>query len=333
MTQSHIFNSMQTEPNPASEVHAPTKDIETDNKCELEDAFQNLHLTFTSQELDLAHIEIERYKQKVRSYQRHIAMIEKELKKKNSDLSKVRMDCSLANAEKDVLKKEVVSLRESKGSIQDCVYQFSPGQGDDPNLIQTRYTPVNNVGILKPWNNHDILYHRIEREMQKLSQLLEMTPKKFSLHVSSKGINLFKRCILFCVSRKKVNGAYVRTKWPWKQTGIKYERILDDCDSITVFSDEPHLFKNIESTQNYASLSNLMKEFHNFDKNQRRYIKSLEDCVGIQNGTIIGLQNEITRLVSLHISNSFPVSVMEGHDDFNYEVVLNGEEKMERCSI
>jgi hypothetical protein len=334
---------MKIEPdNVMKAAHTPTTHNVTDTtRHEIQDAFQNLHLTFTSQELDMAHFEIERYKQQIQSYQRHIDIMEKDLKKKNSDLSKVKMDCSLANAEKDVLKKEIVSLRECNAPIQDYFYQFSIEPGDDSKLVKTINTPMNKGGNEDYWNNCDSLYRGIEKELMELSFVLEEKRKRHTIHSAiSNGLKqLFNRCIWLCSSRKtfktrKVHSARWRPKVPWHQTRFQYERMYDDCDSMTVLSDDVNPFDKLKVTQKSTILRDLISGFHNFDKNQRRYIHSLQDCVGVQKRTISGLQNEIARLVSLHMSHSFPVSFTEDNDDFyNYEVMLNGEEKMEQSSF
>lgn len=331
---------MELESNSMIQKLSPSKHIMTDTKHEIEDAFQHLHLTFTSQELEMAHFEIERYKQQIQSYQKHIDIMEKDLKKKESVLSKVKMDCSLANAEKDVLKKEIVSLREWKVPNQECFYQFSPDQGDDSKLVKPKNLPMNDVGVLDSWNDYNVLYRGIEKELHELSLSLEKNAKRRPIYVITNGLKLINRCVWFCSFRKtskmKALGACKRFKWPWHQTRFKYERIHDECDSMTVLSDGANPFENHEVVHKSTLLRNLMNEFHSFDKNQRRYIKSLQDCVGVQQRTISGLQNEIARLVSLHITHSFPVSIMEGSDELynNYEVVLNGEEeKMELSSF
>lgn len=284
--------------------------IMSETDVSLNELFQSFHSSLAGEELDIANIEIERLKRYNEKCQKQRDMVTKQLNEKVLLISKIQLKYKLVKAERDMLQREIISTNNSQefSNKENIFYQFVPH----------RESKSSELGV-KEYNDNSVSPHG------PCATNIVLCDTNRSLGKVSCGFRIMKtiKCFL-CFSRlEKINQKHTLQKWKTafsRKNNLKYHRILDDCDSTTVESDD------IIDTKGSNSSGSLVSELINFHQHHKSYVSELHDRIDIQKRTIDELRREIVRLVSMYISDPQtctldhnPKSTLSNHHDIRSE--------------
>ena len=289
-----------------------------------------LDLLFTNQGLDMAKTEIQNLETELQKQRKKLLEVQNELKTKEDDVAKIKLERDLADTESKLLKQQFERVLETMGGIcfdtkdEDTnqhvvVHQFTPEtvEGCEVHLDENFHNDIGNR-LLDGWDAQEKLQCLLLNDLREMDH---QTPCCDPVKPRPKSRPRYLRLIRapFLVLRSKVVGSClkrtriirlckvfsIRRKWTKYSKRSKYQVMYDDNE--TIFSDEAtHIERNVVELVDTGDTDGmdkkcLVEKIVEFGESHRKCIQDACECLAGQKNKINSLQRELSRLMSFQM--------------------------------
>lgn len=304
----------------ASSFSTVSHDLEetdfSDDESSIKRQVADIHLLFTNQDLDMAKSDIESLKEELERNQDKLQVAQSQLREKDDDVAKIKLERDLASAEKNLLKQQftrvVGRLAEEEEKHNDefqhiAFHQFTPcfNLSEEWHGQKVRSDDGISNRLLSCWEGQENLNVQILKELGGKTDASRLTvgdrhrrPKFWNfltLIFRSKvreGAPKKKSRVLKCFSIGK----------KWKNPSLKYYAVHDN---VTITDDEESLLEWTDSVCNEngeKAETWLIDEILALRESSQKCIYDANQYMSIQAGKISTLQNELNHFMDMQMT-------------------------------